>query len=196
VGFEADATQEVGMDMAADVETVAAALEHEQARVARALRRLQGRETLAASDRDRLVALGHFPDYAEELGCNAGQVAGHLRESAEVFWGRVRRLSDGAGGVISDFDPYRRAESWADCANDQLLPGLLLAQADLLAAVRSVGPRWLLHSAMWEDGTAVTLRGLLEFLPMHQRDHAEQLAAMLAVGQDGEPGTALGNNMP
>ncbi len=53
------------------------------------------------------------------------------------------------------------------------------AQVALFDSVRAVGPEELDRAGEHEVDGRVTLAGLLEFLPGHQRDHDDQLAALL-----------------
>jgi hypothetical protein len=162
----------------------AAALAGQQARVAALLARAarEGRwsSTLPAAERAGLVERGHFPEYAGELEWTAHEVAGHLRDSARVFAERVRRLRTERDPFLPDFLPLEpeRVAGYRDVPADVLLAELDAAQAGLLAAVEDVDPAELPRTGRHETGGVVTLADVLAFLPGHQRDHAEQLAAL------------------
>ncbi|MGY1724881.1 DinB family protein [Blastococcus sp. SYSU DS0533] len=136
---------------------------------------------LPAADHARLVAAGHFPAYAAELAWTPHQVAGHLRDSARVFTGRVARLRAEDDPLLPDFDPTAadRVAGYAAVPPARLLAELREAQAGLLAAVRGVPGAERTRTGRHATDGALTLGGVLDFLPGHQRDHAEQLAALL-----------------
>ena len=62
---------------------------------------------------------------------------------------------------------------------DRLVDELRAAQAELLATVAALGPADLDRTGRHETDGPVTVAGLLRFLPAHQRDHAEQLTALV-----------------
>ena len=72
-------------------------LEAQQSRVALLLAAAVGDDrwqaALRPEDRQRLVRLGHFSDYATELDWTVGDVAGHLRDSAWIFSDRLMGLT-------------------------------------------------------------------------------------------------------
>jgi hypothetical protein len=161
---------------------VATALAAQQERVAALLTRAGGRPLLLSpSARRRLVGLGHFPAYGAELDWTPHEVAGHLRDSARVFTDRIGRIGREDRPALPDFVPDEpaRVAGYRTVPPAVLLAELAGAQADLLAAVRAVDPGRLGAVGVHEVDGPVTLAGLLAFLPGHQRDHAEQLAALV-----------------
>lgn len=136
---------------------------------------------LPAAEQARLVRSGHFPGYAAELAWTPHQVAGHLRDSARVFTARLARLRTEDDPLLPDFDPTAadRVAGYADVAPARLLEELQEAQAGLLAAVRGVPEAERARTGRHATDGVLTLGDVLHFLPGHQRDHAEQLAALL-----------------
>lgn len=169
----------------AAVTAAAAALAEQQERVAGLLGSAAARDAWAGRLRDdqrlRLVRLGHFPLYAAELDWTPREVAGHLRDSARVFTDRIRRIRVERSPALADFvtDAPDRLADYRSTAPGRLLEQLHEAQAQLLTAVREVGDADLDRSGVHETDGAVTVAQLLVFLPDHQRDHAEQLAALV-----------------
>ena len=163
--------------------TAAAALATQQARVAALLDRAATRTVppLAAEVRRRLVGLGHFPAYATELDWTPWEVAGHLRDSARVFTARIERIGAEDRPALPDFVPDEpgRVAGYRATPPAVLREELATAQAELLRAVAVVRPDRLGAVGVHEVDGEVTLADLLAFLPAHQRDHAEQLAALL-----------------
>jgi hypothetical protein len=162
--------------------TAAAALAVQQDRVAGLLARAGGRPLrLSPAARRRLVGLGHFPAYAAELDWTPHEVAGHLRDSARVFTDRIGRIAREDRPSLPDFVPDEpaRVAGYRTVPPAVLLAELAAAQAGLLAAVRAVDPGRLGAVGVHEVDGPVSLAGLLDFLPGHQRDHAEQLAALV-----------------
>jgi hypothetical protein len=158
------------------------ALALQQRRVADLLARAGGRPLrLSPAARRRLVGLGHFPAYAAELDWTPHEVAGHLRDSARVFADRIRRIAAGGRPALPDFVPDEpaRVAGYHATPPAVLLGELAAAQAELLAAVAAVDPGRLGAAGVHEVDGEVTLADLLAFLPGHQRDHAEQLAALV-----------------
>ncbi|WP_236825412.1 MULTISPECIES: DinB family protein [unclassified Blastococcus] len=136
---------------------------------------------LPAVEVARLVGSGHFPAYAAELAWTPHQVAGHLRDSARVFTARVARLRTEEDPLLPDFDPTAadRVAGYAAVPPTRLLDELQVAQAALLEAVRGVPEAERSRTGRHATDGALTLGDVLDFLPGHQRDHAEQLAALL-----------------
>ncbi|WP_236830874.1 DinB family protein [Blastococcus sp. KM273128] len=136
---------------------------------------------LPAAEHARLVGSGHFPAYAAELAWTPHQVAGHLRDSARVFTARITRLRTEEDPLLADFDPTAadRVAGYAAVPPLRLLDELQEAQAGLLAAVRGVPEAERARTGRHATDGALTLGDVLDFLPGHQRDHAEQLAALL-----------------
>ena len=54
-------------------------------------------------DRQRLVHHGHFSEYANELDWTVGDVAGHLRDNAQIFTDRLRRMCEERQPQLADF---------------------------------------------------------------------------------------------
>ncbi|MGY1699619.1 DinB family protein [Geodermatophilus sp. SYSU D00766] len=167
----------------ADPVTTAAALAAQQRRVADLLARAAGRPVrpLAPEARRRLVDLGHFPGYAGELDWTPQEVAGHLRDSARVFTDRIGRIGRGTRPALPDFvpDAPERVAGYRATPPAVLVAQLAAAQEELLRAVAAVRPGQLALEGVHEVDGPVTVADLLAFLPAHQRDHAEQLAALV-----------------
>jgi hypothetical protein len=163
------------------VTAAATALAVQQRRVASLLARVTGDPALPARARRRLVRLGHFPAYTGELDWTAWEVAGHLRDSARVFTDRIERIGSGTRPALPDFVPDEptRVGGYRATPPAVLAAELAVAQAGLLAAVRAVRPDRLGAVGVHEVDGPVTLAEVLAFLPAHQRDHAEQLAALV-----------------
>jgi DinB superfamily len=168
-----------------DVAAAVEALARQQARVDLLLTRAAGGERwdarLSPADRARLVGLGHFPEYAAELAWTPREVAGHLRDSALVFTERLYRLRTEDEPLLADFVPDEpaRVAGYREVAPVQLAEQLRTAQAALYETVRRVDPAELHRAGVHEVDGRVTVGDLLAFLPGHQRDHADQLAALL-----------------
>lgn len=131
---------------------------------------------------ERLLTMGHFPEYVSELDWTPREVVGHLRDSADVFTERIARLRSEDRPAFEDFvtdDPARLSE-YRETDPEDLAEQLTASQERLLAAVRSVEPdeltRWGVHEVEGE----LTLGEVIAFLPEHQRDHREQLSALTA----------------
>jgi hypothetical protein len=162
-----------------------AALAEEQWRVAGLLATADRRggwdQHLAPEQRRRRVRLGHFPAYSAELDWTPREVAGHLRDSAQIFTERLRRLRTEDRPVLADFatdDPTRLA-GYRATPPARLVEELRGAQAELLAAVAAIGVDDLARVGVHEVDGELAVAGVLAFLPGHQRDHADQLAALL-----------------
>ncbi|MCV2491821.1 DinB family protein [Geodermatophilus sp. YIM 151500] len=162
-----------------------AALAAEQWRVAGALSAVSSRGAwrarLSPDARWQLVRVGHFPAYAAELDWTPREIAGHLRDSARVFTERIRRLCAEDEPRVADFvtDSPERVADYRATPPDVLLDQLRTAQAELLQAVAGVGVGELSRRGVHEVDGPFTLADVLRFLPDHQRDHAEQLRALL-----------------
>jgi hypothetical protein len=139
------------------------------------------RARLSPGGRERLVRLGHFPEYATELGWTPQEVAGHLRDSALVFTERIYRLRTESDPVLADFvpDEPERVAGYRAVPPVQLLEQLRRAQAALYDSVAALEPADLDRAGVHEVDGPVTLGDLVAFLPGHQRDHADHLAALL-----------------
>lgn len=160
-------------------------LAREQDRVAGRVGMLTGRgwDVLPSEHAlERLVTHGHFPRYAAELDFGPREIAGHLRDSARTSARRIARLRDGERptfeelattdpGVLAD---YRNADP-AD-----LVDQLDEAHQDLRSVLDTVRPAELDNIAVHETEGEITLREILEFLPGHAADHADQLEAVTA----------------
>ncbi|HYO36775.1 MAG TPA: DinB family protein [Geodermatophilus sp.] len=160
----------------------ATALAAQQERVAALLARAGGRILLLSpAARRRLVRLGHFPAYATELDWTPHEVAGHLRDRARVFTDRIRRIGEQDRPALADFVPDEpaRVAGYRATPPAVLMAELSAAQAELLATVRAVDPGRLGAVGVHAVDGPVSLAGLLAFLLGHQRDHAEQLAALV-----------------
>jgi hypothetical protein len=138
--------------------------------------------TLRPADQRRLVRMGHFPTYSAELGWTAGDVAGHLRDSARIFTHRLRRMCNEKEPPLADFvtDDRLRLADYRSTPPARLAEQLLGSQAELLQTVVGIGSEELDRAGVHAVDGRITVADILVFLPGHQRDHAEQLAAMLA----------------
>ncbi|MGY1692848.1 DinB family protein [Geodermatophilus sp. SYSU D01105] len=160
-------------------------LARQQARVdlllARAVSGGRWQARLSAGDRARLVRRGHFPAHAAELEWTPREVAGHLRDSALVFTERIYRLRTQSRPVLADFvpDEPERVAGYRDVPPVQLLEQLRRAQAALFDSVAGLTPADLDRGGLHAVDGPVTLGDVVAFLPGHQRDHADQLAALL-----------------
>ena len=169
----------------AAVADTAAALAEEQWRVTTLVRaaEVHGRWDAVLHDdaRWRLVRSGHFTRYGSELDWTPREVVGHLRDSARVFTDRLRRICAEDGPSLADFvtDAPGRLADYRATPVEVLADELRTAQAALLATVAGLRPGDLDRAGRHETDGPVTVAGLLRFLPAHQRDHAEQLAALL-----------------
>jgi hypothetical protein len=136
---------------------------------------------LAPADRAALALLGHFPAYAAELDWTPREVAGHLRDSALVFTERIYRMRTQDDPRLPDFlptDPARVA-GYRAVAPVQLVEQLRAAQAALFRSVAGLRTDELDRTGVHETNGRLRLADVLTFLPGHQHDHAEQLAALL-----------------
>jgi hypothetical protein len=167
------------------VATAVAALAEEQWRVAglvdAALTRDAWDVRLLPEQRRRLVRLGHFPVYSAELDWTPREVAGHLRDSARIFAERIQRIRTEDEPALTDFvtDAPERLADYRTTAPADLVAELRTAQAELLREVASIRSVDLDRAGIHAVDGRVTIAGLLAFLPGHQRDHADQLAALL-----------------
>jgi uncharacterized protein YciI len=162
----------------------AEALRVQQQRVARVLGALpDGGWDVRLDDaaRARLVGTGHFPEYAAELDWCPQQVAGHLRDSARVFTSRLQRMLAGELRPLGAFDPVDvdRAAGYLATPRALLLADLFDAQERLRVTVNGLADGDLIRSAVRADGSALTVATVLDFLPGHQADHADQLEMLL-----------------
>jgi DinB superfamily len=125
----------------------------------------------------RLVTQGHFPDFAAELAWSPREVAGHLRDSAVVFAERLRRLRYEPRPWLADFDSVApsRIDDYRSTPTPLLLDQLRGAQQLLRSTIAALPEAALeRHGTLQLDGP-VTIASILEFLPAHQHDHADQL---------------------
>lgn len=129
---------------------------------------------------ERLMQLGHFPSHIWELDWSPREVAGHLRDSARIFTRRIERLRTEDRPTLPDFatDDPERLEDYRTTDPEELLAQLEEAQRALLEAVAAVQPGELDRVGIHEGRGEITLGQLLDTLPAHQHDHAEQLAAL------------------
>lgn len=173
------------MDGDGDIRDVLTALRHQQERVGLRVGRLTdaGWEAgLQPMGLERLVQLGHFPAHPWELDWSPREVVGHLRDSARVFTRRINRIRTEDRPRLSAFttDAPARVQEYGRTPVDELSEQFEQAQQDLIAAVEAVEPDELRRVAVHEERGEVMLGELLAALPTHQRDHAEQLAALTA----------------
>jgi hypothetical protein len=137
---------------------------------------------LPAAGRTRLSRVGHFPAYGTELDWTPREVAGHLRDSALVFTERIYRLRTETDPLLPDFltDEPSRVAGYRAVPPGQLAEQLRTAQAALFDSVARLDPAELQRAGRHEVDGRTTLADIVTFLPAHQRDHADQLAALLA----------------
>ncbi len=167
------------------VATYVDALARQQARVdlllARAVAEGGWEARLATGDQERLVRSGHFPQYASELEWSPREVAGHLRDSALAFTERIYRLRTETEPLLADFVPDEpdRVAGYRAVPPVQLAEQLRAAQTALFDSVAGLIPADLDRAGVHEVDGRVTVAELVAFLPAHQRDHAEQLTALI-----------------
>jgi hypothetical protein len=171
--------------VASPVAAATSALAEEQWRVATLVAAVSGRgrwdATLGTDARWQLTRRGHFPQYAAELDWTPREVVGHLRDSARVFTERLRRMTTENAPRLADFDPLdaARVADYRATPVELLDDELRTAQAGLLATIAGLTGDDLGRVGVHEADGPVTVAGLIAFLPAHQRDHAEQLSALL-----------------
>jgi len=171
--------------VASPVAAATSALAEEQWRVATlvAAATTRGREdaTLSTDARWLLARRGHFPQYASELDWTPREVVGHLRDSARVFTERLRRMTTEDTPRLPAFvpDAAERVAEYRSTPFEVLADELRTAQAALLATIAGLGRDDLDRAGAHEADGPVTVADLIGFLPAHQRDHAEQLTALL-----------------
>jgi hypothetical protein len=136
---------------------------------------------LGTDARWRLVRLGHFPQYAAELDWTPREVVGHLRDSARIFTDRIRLICAEDSPRLADFvtDAPDRLADYRTTPVELLADELRTAQAALLSTIAGLGPADLGRVGVHEVDGPVMVADLIAFLPAHQRDHAEQLTALL-----------------
>ncbi len=167
------------------VATNASTLADEQWRVAVLVAAIETRgrwdARLGTDARWRLARRGHFPQYASELDWTPREVVGHLRDSARVFTERLRRMTTEDTPRLPDFvtDDAARLADYRATPVEVLADELRTAQADLLATVAGLDRDDLQRGGVHEVDGRVTVADLVEFLPAHQREHVEQLTALL-----------------
>ncbi len=167
------------------VATNASALADEQWRVAVLVAAIgtRGRwdAQLGTDARWRLARRGHFPGYAGELDWTPREVVGHLRDSARVFTERLRRMTTEDTPRLPDFvtDAPARLADYRATPVEVLADELRTAQADLLSTVAALDGDDLARAGVHEVDGPVTVADLVAFLPAHQREHVEQLTALL-----------------
>jgi hypothetical protein len=171
--------------VASPVAAATSALAEEQWRVAMFVSAVTTRgrwdATLGTDARWQLARRGHFPQYAAELDWTPREVVGHLRDSARVFTERLRRMTAEEAPRLADFVPTAadRLADYRTTPVEVLTDGLRSAQAALLATIAGLGRDDLDRAGVHEVDGRVTVADVIAFLPAHQRDHAEQLAALL-----------------
>ncbi|SDG05566.1 DinB superfamily protein [Blastococcus aurantiacus] len=136
---------------------------------------------LQPEDRRRLVHLGHFTEYAIELDWTVGDVAGHVRDSAQIFTDRLTRMCRERQPQLADFvtDAPERLADYRSRPPTQLLQELRRAQNTLLLTVAGIRATELSRTGHHPLIGPVSVADVLNFLPGHQLDHAQQLAAQL-----------------
>ena len=163
----------------------ASALAEEQWRVVTLVSALSARgrwdAELGTDARWQLTRRGHFPQYASELDWTPREVVGHLRDSARVFTERLRRICTEDTPRLADFvpDDAARLADYRTTPVEQLADELRTAQAALLTTIAGLGAADLDRAGVHEVDGRITVAELITFLPAHQRDHAEQLSALL-----------------
>jgi hypothetical protein len=171
--------------VAGPVAAATAALAEEQWRVALLVSAVETRgrwdAELGTDARWRLTRRGHFPQYSDELDWTPREVVGHLRDSARVFTERLRRMTTETSPRLPDFVPGAadRVAGYRATPSEVLADELRTAQAALLTAIAALRPDQLGRTGVHEVDGPVTVGELIAFLPAHQRDHAEQLTALL-----------------
>lgn len=167
------------------VATSTAALGEEQWRVTTLLQTIETRRRwdaeLDPDARWRLARRGHFPEYSAELDWTPREVTGHLRDSARIFAERIRRMLEEDLPRLPDFvtDAPQRLADYRGTPPARLVDELRTAQAALLSTVAALSPGDLEREGRHEVEGRILVGDLVGFLPSHQRDHAEQLGALL-----------------
>lgn len=132
---------------------------------------------------ERLMVMGHFMgEYGHELDWTPREVCGHLRDSARIFTERITRIREEDDPQLADFvtDAPERLEEYASTEREELRDQLDAAQAELRRTVEAIPEADLDRAGIHETDGRVTLREIIAFLPEHQSDHREQLAAFAA----------------
>ncbi len=101
-----------------------------------------------------------------------------------MFTERIYRLRTESAPLLADFVPAdpERVAGYRAVHPVQLVEQLRTAQAALFESVARLAPAELDRAGVHEVDGPVTLADLVAFLPGHQRDHADQLAALLGRG--------------
>jgi hypothetical protein len=131
---------------------------------------------------DRLLELGHFPEYSGELNWTPIEVVGHLTDGATIFSDRIFRTVTEEGPRLVDFDTVapERIDRYRATARKTLVNDLAGAQRLLYRAVRTAERSELDRTAVHESLGEITLGDMLDFLVGHQADHAMQLTELFA----------------
>lgn len=129
-----------------------------------------------------LLTRGHFLDHTGELELTPRQIAGHLRDAARIFTDQIARLRTETDAEFEDFDTTaeERVASYAEIEPDDLTAELDVAHRELRGALGSIDPEELDNSATHETQGEVTLTEVVDFLPVHWEEHADQLEAVTA----------------
>jgi hypothetical protein len=171
--------------VASPVAAATSALAEEQWRVATLVSAVETRgrwdAPLGTDARWPLARRGHFQRYTSELDWTPREVVGHLRDSAQVFTDRLRRMTGEDTPRLADFatDSADRVADYRTTPAEVLVDDLRSAQSALLAAVARLTGDDLDRAGVHEVAGRVTVADVIAFLPAHQRDHAEQLSALL-----------------
>lgn len=168
-----------------DLQQALDSLRHEQERVTLRVGRLTDagwQAALQPMGLERLVQRGHFPSHPWELDWSPREVVGHLRDSAQVFARRIELIRSQQRPDLPDFrtDAPQRLADYRDTPAATLVEQLEEAQEALVQAAAAVTPGEVVRAGVHERQGEMTLGDIMRFLPEHQRDHAEQLAALTA----------------
>lgn len=131
---------------------------------------------------ERLVSHGHFTTHTGELEFTPRGVVCHLLHAAEVYIDRIARLRTGGEPEFGEFDTTgsERLDELRQSEETLLLQNLERYQQELRMAVASVEPGELDQVGVDPRDGQVSLRDVLGWLPDHEEDHADQLAALTA----------------
>lgn len=158
-------------------------LSTQQARVAELAQALRGqrwRRRPSPETAATLAGKGHFLAFAPETDWSASEVVGHLTDSARVFTNRIILVREQDNPWLEDFVPEEPSlvASYASRDEAAAISALDGAQRRLLATLSTIKHGDLERPATHEVDGLITLNDIVQFLPSHQQDHADQLECL------------------